>query len=112
MSARSGGNAEAGGSKAVGLGIGLMLVVTFTLLPMMVAIAFYVFAQVQAILTGLDLSSETLNIPVFLIVLVGTVVLFVVGIHALVGLIGRSFSPKKRRKDRDADLVFEEPAEP
>ena len=111
MSTRSGGDGEAG-SKAAGLGIGFLLVITFTLLPLMVAIAFYVFAQVQAIVTGLDLSSETLNIPIFLIVLVGTVVLFVLGIHALVGLIGRSFSPPKRRKDRDAELAFEEPAEP
>lgn len=111
MSTRS---PESGGgdSKVAGVGIGLMIVVMFTLLPFIVAVAFYVFAQVQAILTGLDLSSETLNIPVFLIVLVGTVVLFVVGIHALVGLIGRSFSPPKRHKDRDTELVFEEPAEP
>lgn len=110
MSSHEGGNRNPGG-KAAGVGIGFMLVVTFTLLPLLVAIAFYVFAQVQAIITGFDLSSETLNIPVFLIVLVGTVTLFVVGIHALVGLIGRSFTPK-RRKDRDVELAFEEPAEP
>jgi TRAP-type mannitol/chloroaromatic compound transport system permease small subunit len=110
MSARDRGSGGSD-SKAAGVGIGLVVVVMFTLLPFMVAIAFYVFAQVQAIITGLDLSSETLNIPVFLIVLVGTVTLFVVGIHALVSLIGRSFTPK-RREDRDVELAFEEPVEP
>jgi TRAP-type mannitol/chloroaromatic compound transport system permease small subunit len=107
VGARGRGNGDPGG-KAAGLGIGLMLVVTFTLLPLMVAVAFYVFAQVQAIITGLDLSSETLNIPVFLIVLVGTVTLFVVGIHALAGVIGRSFNPKRHE---DLDLTVDEALE-
>lgn len=102
MSARSG---DAGGSKATGLGIGIMVALTFTLMPLMVAVAFYVFAQVQAIITGFDLSSESLNIPVFLVVLVGTITLFVVGVFALVGLVGRSLSPKRRK---DAEILFEE----
>jgi TRAP-type mannitol/chloroaromatic compound transport system permease small subunit len=109
MSARDGNGV--GGPKAAGLGIGVMVVVLFTLMPLIVAIAFYVFAYVQAIITGMDLSSETLNVPVFLIVLVGTVTLFIVGIHALVGLIGRSFSPK-RRADRDAEPPSVEPSQP
>jgi TRAP-type mannitol/chloroaromatic compound transport system permease small subunit len=88
-----------GGSKAAGLGVAAAVVALLVLLPFMVVVAFYAFANVQAIITGSDLSSRSLSVPVFLIVLVGTVALLILGLFGIVSLIGRSFSPK-RRKDR------------
>jgi hypothetical protein len=86
-------------SRFQGLGIGLLVVVGFVVLPIAIAIGFYTFATIQAILTGLDFSSQTLNVPLFLIVLVGTVTLFVVLVHAAVSFVGRSLSPKRRDED-------------
>ena len=88
-------------SRFTALGIGFMVVAVLVFLPFMIAVSFYTFASIQAIITGLGFSSETLNIPLFLIMLVGTVTLFVVVLHAIVAMVGRSFSPKRKR-DRDA----------
>lgn len=88
-----------GGSKFIGLGIAAVVVAILVLLPFMIAFGFYAFANVQAILTGSDLSSETVNVPVFLTVVVGTVTLFILGLFAVISLIGRSFTPKRRERD-------------
>jgi hypothetical protein len=85
------------------------LVAGVVLLPALVVVAFYTFANVQALLTGPDLSSETLNVPVFLTGLAVTVAVLLVLIAVGVGLIGRSLSPK-RRAEEAPDLG--EPFEP
>lgn len=100
-----------GGSRFAALGIGAVVVAVFVLLPFMIVAGFYAFANVQAILTGGGFSSRTLDIPVFLIVLVGTVVMFVLGLFAVISLIGRSFSPKRRDRDREDADAFEEIAQ-
>lgn len=88
-----------GGSKFVGLGIAVAVVAIMVLLPFFVVVGFYAFANVQAIVTGSDLSSKTLNVGVFLTVLVGMVALFILGLFGLVSLIGRSFSPRRRKEE-------------
>jgi hypothetical protein len=87
-------------SRFAGLGVALITVVFLVMLPFMIAIGFFVFATIQAMVKGPSFSSETLNIPVFLIVLVGTVALFAVLMAGVVALVGRSFTPRKRR-DRE-----------
>jgi hypothetical protein len=77
----------------------MLVVAGFVMLPIAIAVGFYTFATIQAIITGLDFSSETLSIPLFLIVLVGTVTLFVVLVHVAVALAGRALSPKRRDED-------------
>lgn len=72
------------------------LVVGVVLLPALIVTAFYAFANVQALLTGPDLSAATLNVPVFLSGLAVTVAALLVALAAGVGLIGRSLSPKRR----------------
>jgi hypothetical protein len=86
-------------SRFHGLGIGLLVVAGFVMLPIAIAIGFYSFATIQAIITGLDFSSQTLNIPVFLMVLVGTVTLSVILVKVAVVLAGRALSPKRRDED-------------
>ena len=87
------------GSRFQALGIGILVLVAFVMLPIAIAFGFYGFATIAAIVTGTDFSSDTLNIPVFLMVLVGTVTLFVVLIKVMVSLVGRSLSPKRRHGD-------------
>lgn len=89
------------GSRFMALGIAAALVAILVLLPFMVVVGFYSFANVQALITGSDLSAQTLSIPVFLIVLVGTVVLFILLLFGVVSLIGRSFSPRRREEQGD-----------
>ena len=88
-----------GGSKFIGLGIAAAVVAIMVLLPFMIVVGFYAFANVQALVTGSDLSSRTLNIAVFLTVLVGTVALLILGLFGVVSLIGRSFTPKGREEE-------------
>jgi uncharacterized membrane protein YjgN (DUF898 family) len=85
-----------GGGRGAAIGIAVIVVSVLVLLPFMIVVGFYAFAQVPAILNGLGFSAETINIPVFLTVLVGTVALFVLAMFGAVSLIGRSFSPKRR----------------
>jgi ABC-type Fe3+ transport system permease subunit len=94
---------DAGGRKGPAIGIAVLVVAAITLLPLMIAFGFYAFAQVQAIVTGSDLSSQTLNIPVFLTVLVGTVALLILVMCGAAALIGRSFTPRRRPR-RDESL--------
>jgi len=97
------------GSRTVGLAVAVALVAGLVLLPALVVVAFYTFANVQALLTGPDLSSDTLNVPVFLTGLAVTVAALLVLIAVGVGLIGRRLSPKRRGED---DLDVGEPFAP
>ena len=91
------------------IGVAIVIVAVLVLLPMMIVVGFYAFAQIQAIVTGFDLSSETLNVPVFLTVLVLTVALFLLVLAGVVALIGRSFSPK--RQEGADEIAFSEISE-
>jgi len=93
------------GSRFMALGIAAALVAILVLLPFMIVVGFYSFANVQALITGSDLSAQTLNIPVFLIGLVGTVVVFILLLFGVVSLIGRSLSP--RRREEEGELFVE-----
>jgi TRAP-type mannitol/chloroaromatic compound transport system permease small subunit len=93
-------------SRSGAAGIVIVTVAVLALLPFLIVVGFYTFAQIQAIVTGFDLSSETLNVPVLLIGLVGTVALFLLVMAGVVAIIGRSFSPKRR--ERDEELGFSE----
>lgn len=84
------------GSRGVGLAVAVALLAGVLLLPALIVAAFYVFANVQALFTGLDLSAATLNVPVFLTGLAVTVAVLLVALAAGIGLIGRSLSPKRR----------------
>lgn len=86
------------------------LLVGLVLLPALVVVAFYAVANVQALLTGPDLASDTLNVPVFLTGLAVTVAALLVAIAAGVGVIGRSLSPKRRAEDGRGVDPFEEGA--
>ena len=89
------------------IGVAIVIVAVLVLLPFLIVFGFYTYAQIQAIVTGFDLSSETLNVPVFLIALVLTVALFVLALFGVVALIGRSFSPKRE----DDEVGFSEISE-
>lgn len=86
-------------SRFQGLAIGILVVAAIVILPIAIAFGFYGFATIQAIITGTDFSSGTLYVPAFLMVMVGTVTLFVVLITAAVSLVGRSLSPRRRGED-------------
>ena len=88
-----------GGDKPAGLIVAAVAVATFVALPALIVPAFYLFANAYAIVTGTDFSSDTMNVPVFLTLLVLAVAMFVVAMAIGVGLVGRSLSPKRRRDD-------------
>lgn len=85
------------GSRLLGLGIGIVCVAVLVMLPFLIPVAFYVFANVYALIKGTTFSSETTNDGVFLTLLVLSVAFFPIGLAALVGLLGRALSPKRRR---------------
>jgi uncharacterized membrane protein len=89
--------ARAAGSKGIALGIGLATFVVLVMLPFLIPVVFYVVANVYALVKGTTFSSQTANEGVLLTLLVLSVALFPVLLAVLIGLIGRSLSPKHRR---------------
>jgi membrane protein implicated in regulation of membrane protease activity len=92
-------------SKMIGLVVGLIGLATFAALPFLIPALFYAFANVYAIITGTDFSSDTINVGVLFTGLVVTVAIFVVAMAVAVNLVGRSLSPKRRdpwEDDRDS----------
>ena len=85
------------GSRFVGVGIGLATFAVFVMLPFLIPIAFYVVANVYAVTKGTMFSSDTANTGVVLTLLVGSVVLFPVGLAVAIAFLGRVLSPKRRR---------------
>lgn len=85
-----------GGDKPIGLVVGLAVTAVLILLPALVVVIYYLFANVYALITGADFASGTMNVGVFLVGLVMTVALLVVVMSVGAVLIGRSLSPKRR----------------
>jgi uncharacterized membrane protein YjgN (DUF898 family) len=85
-----------GGDKPTGLVIGIVVTAVLVLLPAMIVPAFYLFANVSALVTGGDFASDTMNVAVFLTGLALIVALFLLLMAGAVSLIGRSLSPKNR----------------
>ncbi len=96
------------GSRGVGLAVAAALVAGLVLLPALIAAVFYALANLQALITGPDLSSETLNVPVLLTGLALTVASLLVAVAAGVGLIGRSLSPRHGGEPEPFDEGFGE----
>jgi hypothetical protein len=92
-----GGTSGPFGSRFVGVGIGLATFAVFVMLPFLIPITFYVFANVYAVTKGTTFSSDTANTGVVLTLLVVSVVLFPVGLAVAIAFLGRSLSPKRRR---------------
>ncbi len=89
-----------GGSRAIGMGIGVVLVFVLVLLPALIVVGFYVFASAYALIVGSDFSSNTVDVPVLLIGLALTVALFTILMAAVVGVVGRALSPKRAKQGR------------
>ena len=92
------------GSRGIGLGVAAAVVAILVLMPALIVALFYTFANVHAIVTGPDFSSDTMNVGAFFAGLALTVAAAVVLMAVVVGLIGRSLSPKRRREDEPFDL--------
>lgn len=90
---------EAGpfGSRILGAGIGLAALAVLVMLPFAIPGAFYVFANGYAAIKGTTFSAQTTNVGVLLTLLVVSVATFPVLLAVLIGLLGRSLSPKRRR---------------
>lgn len=85
------------GSRLLGLGIGLACVAVLVMLPFLIPVAFYVVANAYALIKGTTFSSATVNDGVMLTLLVLSVAVFPIGLAALVTVLGRALSPKRRR---------------
>ncbi len=85
------------GSRFLGLGIGLAVFAVLVMLPFLIPVAFYVVANIYALIKGTTFSSQTANDAVLLTLLVFSVALFPVLLAALVAFLGRALSPKRRR---------------
>ena len=93
----NGGTAGPFGSRFVGLGIGLAAFVVLVMLPFLVPVAFYVVANVYALIKGTTFSSDTANTGVVLTLLVFSVVVFPVGLAVAIAFFGRALSPRRSR---------------
>lgn len=100
------------GSRGVGLGVAAAVIAVLVLTPALIVALFYLFANVHAVVTGSDFSSDTMNVAAFLTGLALTVATIVVLMSVLVGLIGRSLSPKRRRSDEPFEVDLAEVPEP
>jgi hypothetical protein len=85
-----------GGDRPYGLAIGAVVVAAMVALPFLIVPAFYVFANMYAIVAGTDFSSDTIDVGAFLAGLLLTVTFLLLGMAAVVSLIGRALSPKRR----------------
>ena len=87
-----------GGDKPIGLVVAGIVVGFFVLLPALIVPAYYLFANVTAIVTGTDFDSEHVNIAVFLTGMCIIVALMLVAMVIAVNLVGRALSPKRKRE--------------
>ena len=87
-----------GGDRPIGLAVGIVALVVTALLPALIVPTYYVFANVYAIVTGSDFSSNTMNVAVFLTGLVVIVAMFVVLMGVAIALVGKGLTPRKRAK--------------
>jgi hypothetical protein len=87
---------DTSGDKLTGLAIGAAVTAVVVLLPALIVPAYYLFANVYALITGTDFSSETMNVAVFLTGLVVTVATIVLLMAGAVAFVGRALSPKNR----------------
>ena len=83
--------------RPLGVGIGIALVVMVVGLPWLIVPLWWTFANVVALTTGSDFSSDTVSVPALLVGLVAIVTLLVLGTVLVLGLAGRGLSPRKRR---------------
>jgi hypothetical protein len=79
----------------IGLGIGLAVFFVLLLMPFLLVVVFYTFANVYALVRGSDFHTSTMNVPVFFLGLIGTVTLFPVLAAAIAALLGRALSPRR-----------------
>jgi hypothetical protein len=86
------------GSRPIALAVAAVVFVLLVGLPFAVVVVFYLFANVEAILTGTRFGSRTLNLDVFLTGLVLSVGLLAVLVSVAAGLLGRSLAPKRTRR--------------
>jgi hypothetical protein len=84
------------GSRLLGVGIGFVCVAVLAMLPFLVTVTFYVVANIYALTKGTTFSGATANDGVILTLLVFSVAIFPIGLAALVALMGRALSPKRR----------------
>lgn len=91
------GTAGPFGSRLVGVGIGMVALAVFVMLPFLIPVTFYVVANVYALIKGTTFSSQTANDGVVLTLLVFSVALFPVGLAVTIAFLGRVLSPKRRR---------------
>ncbi len=82
-------------SRFIGLGIGLAVFFILLLMPFLIVVVFYVFANVYALVRASDFHSSTMNVPIFFLGLIGTVTLFPLLAAAIAALIGRALSPRR-----------------
>jgi hypothetical protein len=94
MAACARARADVGGDKPIGLAVGVVVTAVLVLLPALIVPTFYLFANVYGLITGSDVSSDTMNVGVFLTGLVLFVTLFPLLLAGGVALIGRALSPK------------------
>jgi hypothetical protein len=87
-----------GGDRPVGLAVGIVAAAVLVLLPALIVPTFYLFANVYALITGADFSSDTMNVSVFLIGLVVSVTAFVVLMAVVIAFVGKGLTPRKRAK--------------
>lgn len=83
--------------RPLGVGIAIALVVMVLGLPWLLVPLWWLFANVVALATGSDFSSDTVSVPALLVGLVAIVTFLVLGMVLVLGLAGRGLSPRKRR---------------
>jgi hypothetical protein len=78
--------------------VGGLAVAVLAVMPGIVVLLFYLFANVYALITGPDFSSDTANVAVVATGLVMSVTVAVLVLAAGATLVGRALTPKRRSR--------------
>jgi hypothetical protein len=84
--------------KGVGIAIGAMNVALYALLPVLIVVGVWTLISVYAIVKWIGSAPQQANAAVIVLGVALMVSLFVVLFAVGVGLVGRSLSPKKRKR--------------
>ncbi len=91
-----------GGDKPIGLAIAIVVTTMLVLLPALIPPAFYLFANVYAVILGSDFGSDAISVGILLTGLAMTVATFLLLTAGVAALVGRALSPRREEPETEA----------
>lgn len=84
---------------ATAAGVAFTILFGFLLLPGLLVLVLYLFFTIMGMIKGTDLRASTLDLPILFTGVAVVVAALVLLVFGGVTMLGRSLTPKKRRRD-------------